>query len=234
LALRLYVDAALSTGLDIDLPPGPARHAQVRRTQPGDALVLFNGLGGEWAAEVLRMGRQQVQVRVGAHHAVDREAAAAITIAMGMPANERMDTLVEKATELGAAAIQPLLTARSVLRLGGERADRKREHWQGVAVAAAEQCGRTRVPAIAAVRGLADWLPGAPPGARWVLSPEAGHPPVWPEGPLTVLSGPEGGFGADELAMARRAGFLPVGLGPRVLRADTAPLVVLAWALAGR
>ena len=231
MTLRLYVDAPLQAGAEIDLPPGPARHAQVRRAQPGDALVLFNGRGGEWHAQVLQMGRQRVAVRVVAHQPVEREAPLAITIALGVPANERMDALVEKSTELGVASIQPLLTARSVLRLSGERAERKREHWQAVAVAAAEQCGRTRVPMVSPVRSLADWLADTPAGARWLLSPGAAPPRDRPAGLLTLLSGPEGGFNADELDAARAAGFLPTGLGSRVLRADTAPLVVLAWAM---
>jgi 16S rRNA (uracil1498-N3)-methyltransferase len=231
LTLRLYVDAPLQAGAEIDLPPGPARHAQVRRAQPGDALVLFNGRGGEWQAQVLQMGRQRVAVRVDAHQPVEREASLAITIALGVPANERMDALVEKSTELGVASIQPLLTERSVLRLSGERAGRKREHWQAVAVAAAEQCGRTRVPAVSPVRSFGDWLADPPAGERWLLSPGDAAPRRRPAGALTVLSGPEGGFSADEVGAAQAAGFLPTGLGSRVLRADTAPLVVLAWAM---
>ena len=143
--LRLYVDAPLAAGQRLDLPPGPARHAQVRRVQPGDALLLFDGRGGEWQARVQAMGRQSVHVELLAHAAVDRELRPRVTLAVGMPANERMDWLVEKATELGAAALQPLLCERSVLRLQGERAERKREHWQAQAVAAAEPVSYTHL-----------------------------------------------------------------------------------------
>lgn len=232
MSLRLYVDAPLSAGATCELPPAAARHAQVRRVQPGDALVLFDGGGAEWPAEVLAMGRQHVQVRVGAPQPVDRELARAVTLAVGMPANERMDWLVEKATELGAAAIQPLVCERSVLRLAGERAERKREHWQAVAVAAAEQCGRTRVTAVAPPRPLAAWLAALPAdgGARWLLAPGAAPGTLPAGGALTVLSGPEGGLAPAEVQAALAAGFVPVGLGPRVLRAETAPLAVLAWA----
>ncbi len=230
--LRLFVDAAMAAGQTLDLPPGPARHAQVRRLQPGDTLLLFNGLGGEWRSQVLAMGRSVVQVRLLGHDAVDRELPLAVTLAVGMPANERMDWLLEKATELGASAVQPLLCERSVLRLDGERAVRKREHWQAQTVAAAEQCARTRVPEVRPLRRLADWLrAGDLPATRWLLSPLATcplqRPP--PAQPLVVLSGPEGGLTADEEAAASAAGFSAVQLGPRILRAETAPLVALAW-----
>ena len=230
--LRLYVDGPLVAGQCLDLPPGPARHAQVRRVQPGDELVLFDGRGGEWQARVAAMGRQTVQVQLLAHDGVDRELPLAVTLAVGMPANERMDWLVEKATELGVAALQPLVCERSVLRLDGERAERKREHWQAQAVAAAEQCGRTRVPVVLPVRRLADWLSdGELPAVRCLLSPQAGHALQRPArgSAMVVLSGPEGGLTAAEEAAARAAGFEAVQLGPRVLRAETAPLAVLAW-----
>jgi 16S rRNA (uracil1498-N3)-methyltransferase len=230
---RLYLEAPWTEGEIIDLPPEQARHVQVLRLQPGDALTLFNGQGGEWSAEVARMGgRQQVAVRVGAHRAVDPELGRAVTLALGMPANERMDTLVEKATELGVAAIQPLQCARSVLRLAGERADKRQAHWQAVAVAAAEQCGRTRVPRIAPVKTLSSWLAeGGWTACRHVLSLAADAQPLDTKpggvGPVLLLSGPEGGLDPAEEAQARQQGFTPVGLGPRVLRADTAPLAAL-------
>ena len=234
--LRLFVDAALVATPQFDLPPGPARHAQVRRVQPGDELRLFNGQGGEWRARVQAMTRQRVSVELFEHSDVDSELPQAVTLAVGMPANERMDWLIEKATELGAAAVQPLLCERSVLRLDGERAERKREHWQAQAVAAAEQCGRTRVPVIHGVRRLADWLQSPSlPTARWLLSPRAPQAVQRPKSAsaLVLLSGPEGGLSDDEEAVARRAGFDAVQLGPRVLRAETAPLAVLAWLALG-
>jgi 16S rRNA (uracil1498-N3)-methyltransferase len=143
-----------------------------------------------------------------------------------------MDMLVEKAAELGASVIQPLLTERSVLRLSGERAQRRRDHWQAVAVAASEQCGRTRVPRIEPVRALADWVGTLHPGAtRWMLAldatPLASQPP--PTEALLALSGPEGGLSAEEERLAARAGFVPIRLGSRTLRADTAPLALLSF-----
>jgi 16S rRNA (uracil1498-N3)-methyltransferase len=232
MTIRLLVDLPLHAGAEFALPPGPARHAQVRRVQPGDALVLFDGAGGEWTARVAAMGRSEVHVRVGAHHAVDRELPVAVTLALAMPANDRMDDLVEKATELGVARIQPLHCERSVLRLAGERAEKKRSHWQAVAQAACEQCGRTRVPVVAPVREFDAWLAESPPAAgsrRLLLSLADARP--WPGtagSDVTLLSGPEGGLTPAEEAAARAAGFEPVSLGPRVLRADTAPLAALA------
>jgi len=231
---RLYLPQPLRAGAEIGLPPGPSRHAQVLRLQPGDALTLFNGDGTEWSVEVIQMGRSEVQVRVGEQQVVDRELALQVTLAIGMPANERMDTLVEKATELGVAAIQPLICERSVLRLAGERAHKKVEHWRGVAVAASEQSGRTQVPQIAAVRSLSDWLRDTAASnaqaRRFVLSLRDARrfDAAACDGPVIFLSGPEGGLSESEEALARQAGFTPLSLGPRVLRADTAPLAVLA------
>ncbi len=238
MSLRLFVDTPLAASATLDLPPGPSRHAQVRRVQPGDLLCLFDGQGDDWPAEVLAVGRSVVQVRVGRPRPVDRELPLAVHLAVGMPANERMDTLVEKATELGMATLQPLECERAVLRLAGERAGRKQAHWQAVAVAACEQCGRARVPAVASVMTLSSWLaalPEAPTGTqRLLLSPDAGAAALAacvPPGTTAVLalSGPEGGLSSAEEAAALRAGFVRVGLGPRVLRADTAPLALLAW-----
>jgi len=238
MSARIHIDSPLAAGAELPLPPNASRHVQVLRLQPGAPLLLFDGLGGEWAAEVLDMGRKVVTVRVLAHQPVERELATAVTLALGMPTNERMDTLVEKATELGVAAIQPLVCERSVLRVAGDRAERKAAHWQAVAVAACEQSGRNHVPAIAAPLPLREWLaalPAADPaaGRRLVLSLVPGTRPLLATLagatlPALVLSGPEGGLSPAELAAAQAAGFQAVTLGARVLRADTAPLAVLA------
>lgn len=234
---RLLVDLPLAAGALLALPPAAARHVQVLRLQPGAALTLFDGRGGEWAAAVEAIGRREVQARVLRHDGVERELARAVTLAPGMPANDRMDALVEKATELGAAALQPLLCERSVLRLHGERAERRRAHWQAVARAACEQCGRNRVPGIAPVLALPQWLAALPAAAageaRLLLSPAADAPPL-PRAAgaarqVLLLSGPEGGLSDAEQAAARAAGFAPASLGARVLRADTAPLLALGW-----
>ena len=229
---RFHCPAPLTAGADIELPAGAARHVQVLRLQPGDGITLFGGTGtgsagagGEWDATVTHMGRSNVRVRATAHHA-----------------NERMDWLVEKATELGAASITPLLAERSVLKLRGERADKKLAHWQAVAVAACEQCGRNRVPPIHPASSLADWLaahPAAPAfdgsdsTTRLLLSLRPAAQPLHAAaaqgtGPVLFLSGPEGGLSLAEEDLALQHGFIPVTLGSRVLRAETAPLAALA------
>ena len=230
---RLYCPDPLAVGLLLALPAAAARHVQVLRLQPGAAITLFDGRGGEYAATVEHMGRSEVRVRLDEHRAVEREAQRAVHLAVGMPANERMDWLVEKATELGVASIQPLLAERSVLRLAGERAQKKQAHWQAVAVAACEQCGRNRVPQVHAVQPLQSWLGGLNGGeTRWLLSlrPDAARadPSAAGAAPVTLLSGPEGGLSAAEETSAIAAGFAPVTLGDRVLRSETAPLALLA------
>ncbi|MBP6559699.1 MAG: 16S rRNA (uracil(1498)-N(3))-methyltransferase [Burkholderiaceae bacterium] len=236
---RFYCPVPLATGAELDLPAGAARHVQVLRLQPGGLLTLFNGDGGEFDATVLRMGRSDVQVQIGAHHPTEREVALPVHLVVGMPANERMDWLVEKATELGVASIQPVAMAHSVLRLKADRADKKVAHWQGVAVAACEQSGRNRVPRVYDVLDFAAWLrqsQAAPAsGLRAMLSLRAGTRTLpqllqtpHPLPAVTFLSGPEGGLAATEEQAAAEAGFVPVTLGPRTLRAETAPLAALA------
>ena len=240
---RFHCPIPLASGQTVDLPASAARHVQVLRMQPGMALTLFNGEGGEFEATVLRMGRSDVQVSVGTHHARECEPARAVHLAVGMPANDRMDWLVEKATELGVASIQPLMTAHSVLRLKGERAEKKQAHWQAIAVSACEQCGGNRVPLIHPVRELADWL-GQPDRAteatRLILSLGEGTQPLAQAlgsgtattTPVVFLSGPEGGLSPAEDAQARTAGWQPVTLGGRILRAETAALAALVQATA--
>ena len=239
---RFFCPVPLSEGQALALPATAARHVQVLRLQPGQVITLFNGEGGEWDATITRMGRSDVEVSLGTHHAREREPGRSVHLALGMPANERMDWLVEKAAELGATGLQPLHTAHSVLRLSGDRATKKQAHWQSVAVAACEQCGGNRVPTVHAVAEFAAWLKALPPAGtgelRCLLSLAEGTQPLAqvrahaPAGASVLfLSGPEGGLNPNEDAQARAAGFVPVTLGPRVLRAETAALAALALAI---
>jgi 16S rRNA (uracil1498-N3)-methyltransferase len=240
MSMRLYLDVELDSGLHLSLPSGAARHIQVLRLQPGASVTLFNGQGGEWQAEIVFMGRSEVSVVVREHAEVERELAHHVTLAVCMPANDRFDWLIEKATELGAAAIQPLTSERSVLRVAGERAEKKRAHWQGIAAAAAEQCGRNRLPLVHPVHELDSWLrsaPLAPDCAAHVLSLRPGstvsavlaaRAAATPPRHWLLLSGPEGGLNTREEDLAVSLGYTPLSLGPRVLRAETAPLALLA------
>ncbi len=236
---RFHVGLPLRTGESLALPDYAARHVQVLRLQPGDVITLFNSQGGEFEATIERMGRSEVQVMVNTHDPVEREPRRAVHLVVGMPANDRMDWLVEKATELGVASITPLMAGRSVLRLKGERADKKLAHWQGVVIAACEQCGRNRLPLIQGVAGFDDWaaaLPVPTAGAARLLLSLRVDTQSWAQAlascdsaaPVTLLSGPEGGLSAAEENAAMAHGFVPVSLGPRILRAETAPLACLS------
>ncbi len=234
---RLYIPLALRQKQHLTLPEAASRHAQVLRLQPGDPLILFNGQGGQWQASVIEMGRKAVSVEVGEHDCGNpTELLRHITLAVVMPANDRMDFVIEKATELGVSALQPLMSERSVLRLSVERAEKKQTHWQAVAVSACEQSGRTRVPQVLPAAPLLTWLahlPALEKSAQRVLLSTAQAPaltaPAAHISELVALSGPEGGLSSTEIQAALKAEFDAFSLGPRVLRADTAPLAALAW-----
>ena len=229
---RFHVFGRLSPGSPYALPAEAARHAiQVLRLRAGDALVLFNGEGGEYGARIEDIRRAEVVVRVQEHKAVERESALQVHLAQGISSGERMDYTLQKAVELGVASIQPLTMLRSVVKLDAERAHRRTLHWQHVVSAACEQCGRNRVPEVHAPLSPEHWLATQPAGNKLFLSPE-GETGLGdlapPAGPLWLLAGPEGGFDARESALARTAGFQPLRLGPRILRTETAALAAIA------
>lgn len=230
---RLYCDVALAPGAEIALPEAAARHAvTVLRLQVGDTLNLFNGSGGEYSARLVAVSKREARVRLIEFLAAERESPVTITLALGISAGERMDYSLQKATELGVAAIQPLATERSVVKLAGERADKRRSHWQNLVIAACEQCGRNRIPAVAAIAPLTSWLAQPDSTAtRLMFAPAADHTLhnlPRPAGPIIMLAGPEGGFAPHEYTAALAAGFIPIRLGPRVLRTETAALAALA------
>lgn len=229
---RLYCDLALSPGAEIALPEAAARHAvTVLRLQAGDALTLFNGEGGEYQASLVAVGKREAKARVTGFHAAECESPLDITLALGISSGERMDYSLQKATELGVASIQPLATERSVVKLAGERADKRQQHWQHVVIAACEQCGRNRVPVVAPVRKLFAYLADVDRGKRLLLlSPQAETPlqRVAPAAGVILLIGAEGGLAPAEYEAAAASGFEPVRLGPRILRTETAPVAALA------
>ncbi|MGH8688115.1 MAG: 16S rRNA (uracil(1498)-N(3))-methyltransferase [Burkholderiales bacterium] len=238
---RFHVDAALRAGSTVLLPEDAAHHAvHVLRLRPGDEAVLFNGRGGEYSGRLAAVDRLRVSVDLLEHRAIERESPLAVTLVQGVSSGEKMDFTVQKATELGVAALQPVVATRSTGRLSGERAELKRAHWRRVAIAACEQCGRNRVPEVRPVLSLAEFCRQAgAEGARLLLSPQsrlalreaAGRL----NGSVALAAGPEAGFEAAEEAALVEAGFTPVRLGPRVLRTETAALAALAAlnALAG-
>jgi len=214
------------------LPEAAARHAlTVLRLQVGDTLALFNGAGGEYRASLVAVSKREARVRLTEFYASERESPLRITLALGISAGERMDYSLQKATELGVAAIQPLATERSLVKLAGERAHKRLQHWQHVVIAACEQCGRNRVPVVAPVQKLFAYLAHVDRSKRLLLlAPEAATPlkRVPPAAGVVVLIGAEGGLAPAEREAAEASGFEPVSLGPRILRTETAPVAALA------
>jgi len=226
---RLFVETGLRPGANLDLPAPAAHHvARVLRLREGEAVTLFDGRGGEYDAKVYMPGRGQVVAKVGGKHEIERESPLAVTLVQAVSAGEKMDYTIQKAVELGVATIQPVLTANSVVRLAGERATKRLEHWQRIAVAACEQCGRNRVPEVRAPLPLERYRPEAE-ATKLLLSPLAGKGlRELSKAPLILAVGPEAGFAEEEEAQLERAGFVPVRLGPRLLRTETAALAALA------
>ncbi|GAC1630504.1 MAG: 16S rRNA (uracil(1498)-N(3))-methyltransferase [Nevskia sp.] len=228
---RIYVDCALAPGARLELPDAAARHvAQVLRMRSGEALTLFNGDGSEYAAAIETAERRSVTVQIGAQAPVERESRLAVTLAQCVSKGERMDYTIQKAVELGAAGILPLLSARSVVKLDGERWEKKQEHWRGVVAAACEQSGRNRLPPVAPVQKFDAFLPTSTAGLRLVLAPTAAVSlkTLPAAAAVTLLVGPEGGLSDDEIARALRAGYTGITLGPRILRTETAGVAALA------
>jgi 16S rRNA (uracil1498-N3)-methyltransferase len=230
---RVYVAAPITAGKSLVVEGSAANHiTRVLRLRSGDALTVFDGTGGEFGARVEEFRKESVVVAVEAHRALDRESPLSLTLAQGISRGERMDWIIQKATELGASRITPVFTKRSVVRLDERQAERKLQHWRAIAVAACEQCGRNRVPELPTPIEFFDLLaaPATPGHTRLLLSPsgdlriddlkDVGKG-------ITVLIGPEGGLEDVEQETAVTAGFRPVRLGPRVLRTETAAIAAL-------
>jgi 16S rRNA (uracil1498-N3)-methyltransferase len=230
---RFYCPEILAQSGTAELPEQAAHHAaRVLRLQAGDRVSVFNGRGGEGEARITDIGKRHVTVEIVAWHGVERESPLQVLLAQAISAGEKMDFTLQKAVELGIDHIQPLASERSVVRLSGERAEKRVAHWQGVVIAACEQSGRNHVPEVAPISPLLDWL-GSQDGSesRLMLSPtaEVGLRDLpKPIGNITLLIGPEGGLSPSEAEAAQRYGFTPVRLGARVLRTETAALAALA------
>lgn len=229
-APRVYLPEAATPGEELALSAEAARHlVKALRLAPGDALTVFSGAGGEFAAE-LAGSASTPTVRLGEHHPVERESPLATVLWAGLSKGEKLDWVVQKATELGVTEIRPVHTARSVRRLDPAKAAKNRQRWDKIAAGACEQCGRNRLPVIAEVSDLTTAL--AEPVTAGLVLDDTGDPAPDPppETPLHLLIGPEGGLSDDELATAEAAGFKRTALGPRTLRTETAAVTALAWA----
>jgi len=232
---RLYFPDDIPAHGECTLPQAQAHHAMhVLRLAAGDAVTLFDGRGTEYAATVARVGRREITVRIADARPVDRESPLPVTLAQAVSSGERMDYTIQKAVELGVAHIQPIASQRSVVRLNGERAEKRIAHWQYVVIAACEQCGRNVVPEVAPLLSFMDWIGALPVGGdelRLMLSPHAAKNLEELSRPATgamLLAGPEGGFDPGEIEAAQARGFIALRLGPRVLRTETAALAALA------
>jgi 16S rRNA (uracil1498-N3)-methyltransferase len=204
----------------------------VLRARGGDELILFNGDGREFSGAIEAVRGSRVSASVGESRPVDRESPLAITLVQCVPRGDRMDFIVQKATELGVARIVPVLSQRSVVRVDKAQAESKSIHWRAVAVSACEQCGRNRLPAIEAAQPLLDYLgKPAPRTLRLVFEPQSGAPPAGLKdvAALEIAIGPEGGFTPDELEAFRVAEFCQTALGPRILRSETAAIAAVVW-----
>lgn len=236
---RVHIDEPLSPHSHVTVRGAAANHVRgVLRLEPGDDLTVFDGRGGEYPARIDGLHKDAVLLTLGEHRPIERESPLALTLAQGVSRGERMDLVVQKATELGVRRIVPVLTERTVVRLDAKQAQSKQRHWRAVAVAACEQCGRNAVPEIATPATLAAILSSLEPGAtRLVLSPAGGlrvgdlktvRDPESAGAALIVLIGPEGGLSEPEQQAAIDAGFRALNLGPRVLRTETAAIAALA------
>ena len=227
---RIYQAGELETGADYEIRGQPAHHMlKVLRCQAGDPVILFNGDGCDYSAEIHSTGRHSLGARVVACHLLENESPLRIHLGIPLAKGQRMDYAIQKAVELGVEKITPLRTERSVVKLDSKRLEGKREHWHQVIIAACEQCGRARVPALEPLQALPEWSQAARFGI--VLDPEDANSLRELQPPATdvhLVAGPEGGLTGREVAMLRAAGFLGVRLGRRILRTETAPVAALA------
>lgn len=230
---RIHITSQLDTGQTITLDKAAASHiSRVLRMKKGDALILFNGEGGEYTASITSAERHDVSVKIEQFTNKDCESPIKISLVQGISRGERMDYTIQKAVELGVHEIIPVFTKRGVVHLKGERLLKKEKHWQAVAVSACEQCGRNSIPLVHTPVTLQNWLAGGNiSSTALVLDPLATQnikQACSGDEPVTLLAGPEGGLSEDEIELVRESGFTGIQLGPRVLRTETAALAAIA------
>ncbi len=230
---RLYCPQPLALGLTVALPEAVAHHVQVLRLAEGGLVTLFNGDGGEYSAVLSTIGKRSVSAEIKAHTAREAELPFAITLAQALPEASKMDWIIEKAIELGVTGIQPLAAQRCVVRLSAERAEKRLAHWQGIIVSASEQCGRNRLAQLGQLQDYKQWITQQDLHRRIILTPRAEQSLAdWarhqaPQA-VTLVIGPEGGLSEQEEDAALRHGALPLAMGPRILRTETAGLAAVS------
>lgn len=228
---RLFLDQPLAVGTSVELDERAHRHAvQVLRLRPGAELILFNGTGGEYRAELVQAGKRHSLVAILGHDNRSTRPRLTITLVQGVSRGDRMDYALQKATELGVTGIQPVITRRSQVSDDPRRQESRHEHWRGVIISACEQCGRNDLPELHAIRKLDEWLADWSGGTGLVLDPQAsqGLTGMTADNPVSLLIGPEGGLLESEISAARHIGYQAVHLGPRILRTETAGVAALA------
>ncbi|MCB1667047.1 MAG: 16S rRNA (uracil(1498)-N(3))-methyltransferase [Porticoccaceae bacterium] len=228
--VRVYTCQPLSSGEDVILDPMASRHLTVLRLKPGSQITLFNGNGGEYAARLTETGSKTHRLAVGEFDDRKTESPLATHMGIGISRGDRMDMVVQKATELGIQKITPLYTERTEVKLKGDRVDKKMRHWQQIVISACEQCGRNTLPELAQPQPLQDWL-DSPAGLKFVLhhrSEKSLNSYTETPDSIALLVGPEGGLSKQEIDAAQQAGFKPLTLGPRVMRTETAPLAAIS------
>jgi 16S rRNA (uracil1498-N3)-methyltransferase len=228
---RIFTEHTLAKGSQLELEPGPSAHvARAMRMRDGDILTLFNGRGGEYTATINTVGKKTVSIDIGEHRNPETESPLAILLGIAVSRGDRMDWVIQKATELGVRRLSPLLTERTEVKLKGDRADKKRLHWRQVAIAACEQCGRNKIPEIEPLQSLSNWIESAEAERKFVLHHRALARSGGTEAPASIalLVGPEGGLSDAEISLAENAGYQSLRLGPRVMRTETAPLAAIA------
>jgi 16S rRNA (uracil1498-N3)-methyltransferase len=231
--VRIYCPSALTAGDGIQLPPQAAHHvAKVLRLTVGDTLTLFNNQGGEYTAQISQITKQNVTALVQTHHTIEREARIPVHLGQVISKGDRFDWLLQKATELGVTRITPLFSQRCNVKLDSQRLAKRHAHWQGIVISACEQCGRNRLPQLMPAISLTQWVQQTESALKFMLHPTPDKTRLNPDEPphaVRLLVGPEGGLTEDEVTFARQHHYQLLGLGPRVLRTETAGITALAW-----
>jgi 16S rRNA (uracil1498-N3)-methyltransferase len=228
---RIYIDQPLAIAESVLLNENASHYlSKVLRMQEGRELIVFNGKGGEYCAQINELGKKQVSIQVNQFHQDNRQSSLDLHLAIGVSRGERMDWVLQKATELGVTQIIPLITERTEVKIKGEKQDKKMQHWQQIIVSACEQCQRNLLPILQEPQAIDDWLKTVSTDCRFVLhhrNDQCLSKSAVPKS-ITLLIGPEGGLSEEEITLAENKEFQSLRLGPRILRTETAPVAAIS------